>query len=213
MCIRDREAGLRHILIGLESGREEALQRLNKKTTVEQNEKALTILRSYGIEPNVGFIMFEPDSSVEDLRINFEFLKRNHLLDNLDITVNVLYHHQIILQGTESFRQLQAEGRLHITPYSAYEGHTPYQRLEVEAFAGCMRDITNHIFSCMQGIWSGRNQETKDAKERYHQVNSLLVQCFETLLEHLEKGFTLTVENNDIVAGTKQKIATILSFT
>lgn len=39
------DAGLRDILIGLESGRDESLQRLNKMTTVAQNERALEILQ------------------------------------------------------------------------------------------------------------------------------------------------------------------------
>ena len=58
------DAGLRQILIGLESGKDESLRRMNKMTTVAQNENALRILRKHGIEPNVGFIMFEPDSSL-----------------------------------------------------------------------------------------------------------------------------------------------------
>jgi 5-methoxy-6-methylbenzimidazole methyltransferase len=86
-------AGLRHILIGLESGKDESLRRMIKMTTVAQNEKALRVLRSHGVVPNVGFIMFEPDSRLEDVRINFDFLKRNDLLKNLPVTANVLYHH------------------------------------------------------------------------------------------------------------------------
>lgn len=49
---------------------------------------------------------------LEDIRTNFEFLKRNHLLENLAVTANVLYHHQIILMGTPAFQQLKNEGRL-----------------------------------------------------------------------------------------------------
>jgi len=97
------EAGLHQILIGLESGRNESLKRLNKMTTVEENERALRVLRQYGIEPNLGFIMFEPDSSLADIRINFEFLQRNSLLEDLAITANVLYHPLIILQGTKAY--------------------------------------------------------------------------------------------------------------
>ena len=77
------DAGLHQILIGLESGKDEALKRMNKMTTVAQNENALRILRKNGIEPSVGFIMFEPDSSLQDVRVNLEFLKRNDLLKRL----------------------------------------------------------------------------------------------------------------------------------
>ncbi|MHB8986623.1 MAG: B12-binding domain-containing radical SAM protein, partial [Eubacteriales bacterium] len=115
------EAGLRHILVGLESGRDESLKRLNKMTTVAQNEKALKVLRLHGIEPNIGFIMFEPDSSLEDIRVNFDFLLRNDLLKDLSVTANVLYHPQIILQGTRAYHKLQEEGRLKLLS-TTYEG-------------------------------------------------------------------------------------------
>ncbi|MCL6477678.1 MAG: B12-binding domain-containing radical SAM protein, partial [Peptococcaceae bacterium] len=146
------EAGLRHILIGLESGRDESLERLNKMTTVAQNEKALKILRQHGIEPNVGFIMFEPDSSLADIRANFEFLQRNDLLRDLSITANVLYHPQIILQGTRAYHKLREEGRLKLSS-TAYEGTAVFADRRVAAMAQIMSGITNFLFTRMDGIW------------------------------------------------------------
>ena len=69
-------------------------------------------MRKHGIEPNVGFIMFEPDATLSDVRCNLEFLKRNDLLKNLSVTANVLYHHQIVLEGTEGYSRLKEKGRL-----------------------------------------------------------------------------------------------------
>lgn len=160
-------------------------------TTVAQNERALEILRNNGIEPNVGFIMFEPDSSLEDIRTNFEFLKRNHLLDNLAITANVLYHHQIILMGTKAFQQLKSEGRLQ-NVNSFYEGTTPYRDDGVAALADLMRRLTNIVFDRMDGIWSGRVQEPVNAQERYSKINQILVNRFESALSFLESGQFLT---------------------
>ncbi len=185
-------AGLRNILIGLESGRDQSLQRLNKMTTVAQNELALEILRKYGIEPNIGFIMFEPDSSLEDIRTNFQFLKRNHLLDNLAVTANVLYHHQIILMGTTAFRQLKSEGRLR-NVNSFYEGTTPYRDDRVAALADLMRGLTNVVFDRMDGIWSERAQKIVSI-ERYGKINRLLVNRFAEALSLLESGQMLRGE-------------------
>ncbi|MEG2406657.1 MAG: B12-binding domain-containing radical SAM protein, partial [Clostridiales bacterium] len=42
------DAGLEEILIGLESGSQNCLDRLKKNTTVAQNEQALAILRKVG---------------------------------------------------------------------------------------------------------------------------------------------------------------------
>ena len=165
------DAGLRHILVGLESGSDESLRRMNKMTTVAQNERALRILRKHGVEPNVGFIMFEPDSSPGDLRTNFEFLKRNDLLKNLAVTANVLYHHQILLQGTAAFKALEKEGRLVVAGDSPYEGTTCFRNREVAALANIMRRVTNSLFSSMDGIWSGRMPEPPNAGIGYGKLN------------------------------------------
>jgi hypothetical protein len=165
-------------------------------TTVAQNEQALEILRRHGIEPNVGFIMFEPDSDIDDIRCNFEFLKRNRLLENLAITANVLYHHQIILMGTTAFEQLKSEGRLQ-NVNSFYEGTTPYQDAGVAALADLMRRLTNVVFDRMDGIWSGRVKEPGDAQERYSKINQILVNRFESALSFLESGQFLTSELRD----------------
>jgi radical SAM superfamily enzyme YgiQ (UPF0313 family) len=186
------DAGLRHILIGLESGRDASLKRMNKMTTVAQNERALEVLRRHGIEPNVGFIMFEPDSSVSDIRENFEFLKRNELLKNLSITANMLYHHQIVLRGTSSYSELKASGRLEPAA-SPYEGIASFDNEEVAALAHMMRDVTNYLFNKMDSIWSGKVMAAPGMKEKFIKVNTMLVDSFENALTSLEKGESMSL--------------------
>jgi len=190
------DAGLKHILIGLESGRDEALKRLNKLTTVADNEKALQILRQYGLEPSVGFIMFEPDSTLEDLKVNFDFLKRNALLDKLEISVNVLYHHMIILQGSSSYKALQEQGRLNISAHSTYEADTDYRSPQVAMLAGMMRDMTNHIFSYMKDTWELSFKKDPVILEKYRLINQLLVQSFEDYL-YLLKSRELSIDQRN----------------
>ena len=207
------EAGLHQILIGLESGRNESLQRLNKRTTVEQNERAIQILRQYGIEPNVGFIMFEPDSSLKDIRTNFEFLKRNDLLKDLSITANVLYHPQIILQGTKAYQSLQAEGRLKLLSTS-YEGTASFANPQVASLALIMSMITNYIFAKMNGIWSGRDPEPKDTDIVYHNLNQTLIRYFQDTLSQLESGKPLADgEITALVDQAKEEIDAGVIFT
>ncbi len=205
------EAGLRHILIGLESGKDSSLKRMNKMTTVAQNEEAVRILRKNGIEPNIGFIMFEPDATLEDVRVNFEFLKRNDLLKNLPITANVLYHHQIILKGTPAYKKLQQEGRLVMQNESSYEGATMFSNTQVAVLAGIMRKVTNFLFNRMAGIWSGKVEEPEDAREKYAKVNRLLISVFEENLNLLQSGQQLTGRQVDLLAEeTGKKIDAIL---
>ena len=187
------EAGLRHILIGLESGRDDSLKRMNKMTTVAENERALEVLRRHGIEPNVGFIMFEPDSAVSDIRENFEFLKRNELLKNLSITANMLYHHQIVLRGTSAYAGLKASGRLEPAA-SPYEGIASFGNSDVAALAHMMRDVTNFLFGQMDSIWSGKVMESPGMKQKHKSVNNMLVDAFEDALSTLERGEGMSLD-------------------
>lgn len=204
------DAGLRNILVGLESGRDDSLWRLNKMTTVAQNEQALEILRKYGIEPNVGFIMFEPDSSMEDIRTNYEFLERNDLLKNLAITANVLYHPQIILQGTRAYQKLQEQGRL-VLKSTTYEGSAFFSDPQVELLAGAIGKVTNHLFIKMDRIWSGRDPEPQDAPQKYDALNSILVKFFTNTLESLELGRSFNPKEADcLVSDAKDRIDSLL---
>jgi 5-methoxy-6-methylbenzimidazole methyltransferase len=206
------DAGLSHILVGLESGSDSSLRRMKKLTTVAQNEQALRILRKYGVEPNVGFIMFEPDSTLKDLRTNFEFLTRNGLLRRLSVTANVLYHHQIILEGTDAYHALKREGRL-VTGDAAYEGTTYFKITEVASLADIMRRITNTLFSCADGsgIWSGQAMEPPGLCARHEKVNKLIVKVFEDSLKALESGERFTeARASSLVRETEREMLGIL---
>ncbi|MBI2852620.1 MAG: B12-binding domain-containing radical SAM protein [Chloroflexi bacterium] len=203
------DAGLEELLIGLESGRNDSLKRLKKMTTVEQNERALRILRANGIEPSVGFIMFEPDSSLADIRTNFEFLKRNRLLDRVITTANVLYHPQIILQGTEAYRDLEQEERL-ILKDTTYEGETSYLIPEVAHLAQIIGQVTNYFFVMMDEVWKGKLQEPSKAASLYQDINHLLVNCFEENLGRLEAGESINeAAAEKLVSEVKVKIKSV----
>ncbi len=205
------DAGLRNILIGLESGKDDTLRRMNKMTTVAQNEQALRILRRHGIEPNVGFIMFDPDSSPEDVRANFEFLRRNGLLETLSITANVLYHFQIVLKGTPAYQKLHQAGRLRTSRGAPYEGTATFLHAGVGLLASAMRRLTNFIFVPMNDIWSGRVVGPPGANAQYSRVNVLLVNTFDRLLMRMETAGHLCADEIDmLVDDTEKEICSIL---
>ena len=178
-------------------------------TTVAQNERAIRILRKYGIEPNIGFIMFEPDSSLVDIRVNFEFLRRNDLMKNLAITANMLYHHLIVLKGTKAHRNLQQAGRLEVQA-STYESVVALTDSKVAVLALIMRKITNFLFDRMAGIWGGKLVEPENAQERYALINDLLVTLFENTLVTLEGGQQFTEELIETLVKGPKKIKEIL---
>ena len=73
---RFRDHGLIMIYLGVESGNPAGLKTLNKLVTVEQNYKAVELLKKIGIAFDMGFMLFDPDSTVDSIRENIHFLRR-----------------------------------------------------------------------------------------------------------------------------------------
>ena len=97
------KAGLREVFLGVESGSQDSLDRFRKFTTIEENKKAINILRQFGIEPNYGFILFGPDSTLKEVRENFEFLNEMKMLRSPSITAHLMHHRQTIFKGTPDY--------------------------------------------------------------------------------------------------------------
>jgi len=76
LFIRMREAGLYLVYMGLESGSEEGLETLNKGITVEQNLRAVALLKSIGLMFEYGFMLFDPSSTFDSILANLDFLRK-----------------------------------------------------------------------------------------------------------------------------------------
>ncbi|MGO7449479.1 radical SAM protein [Rhizobium ruizarguesonis] len=88
------------ITMGLESASPSVLARLNKCATPDQNEMALAILRRCNIRPQLYLIMFDPESTLDDLQLNLDFLRRNNLIGFLPHPY-ILYDRLQPMPGTE----------------------------------------------------------------------------------------------------------------
>ncbi len=100
-----KSSGLRGVFLGLESGVQSDLDLYSKGVTVEQNVKALQVIRDLGLEVKVGFILFNPESKVGEVIRNLEFLKEQGLQQ---IVPNEL----LVLAGTPIERILESRGSL-----------------------------------------------------------------------------------------------------
>lgn len=70
-----REIGLYWVLIGFESFREEDLESMNKKNTVEANERAVEVLQEHGLEVQAAFIV-DPAYEKKEFRLLGDYIKR-----------------------------------------------------------------------------------------------------------------------------------------
>ncbi len=76
-----KEAGLREIFIGLESGVQKQLKRYGKPATPNKNAKVINILKGLGIQLDIGYILFDPEMSFDELIENIRYIRKERLFD------------------------------------------------------------------------------------------------------------------------------------
>jgi anaerobic magnesium-protoporphyrin IX monomethyl ester cyclase len=200
-------AGLTHIFLGLESGDSASLKRFKKHTTVDENKKAIQLLRDYGIDPTFGFIMFEPNSTLESIRNNFEFLKETGIMTTPAVTAHLLYHRQTLFEGTSDYQSMVHEiaGTDTFTGYEAlYKIKDPKVEVFSKIISTVCRTFLSHLpktFDCNGQKISGRNAEP----DFLHSANSSLITVFEKTLSDVEAD-VIDCYNPDIVKEVSQKL-------
>ncbi len=75
LFVRMRDAGLYLVYMGLESGSEEGLETLHKQITVEQNLRAVQLLKGIDLMWEYGFMLLDPSSTFDSVRQNLAFLR------------------------------------------------------------------------------------------------------------------------------------------
>jgi anaerobic magnesium-protoporphyrin IX monomethyl ester cyclase len=200
-----RDAGLTSLLLGIESGCSRVLKRLGKRTTVAQNARAIAAVRDVGIEPEIGFIMFEPASTLDDVRENLAFLERNRLLDRLGRTANLLYHYHIAFKGTPGYRLALERGMLAPAGPYGFEGRLLFEDRRVGWLAQIMRSVCQFILREMEKPRS-RIHWSADAVEASanQAVNDHLVEIFKGMLATAAglQSEPAAVWSQHLVAGT-----------
>jgi radical SAM superfamily enzyme YgiQ (UPF0313 family) len=71
------ELGIFRVFLGVENASQRGLDNLNRQGKVEQIEPALTILNDFDVHIAYNLLMFEPDTTMEDILINLRFIERH----------------------------------------------------------------------------------------------------------------------------------------
>ncbi|MGE5239036.1 MAG: B12-binding domain-containing radical SAM protein [Chloroflexota bacterium] len=103
-----RDHGLMAVYLGVESGNSRGLQTLNKHVTVEQNIAAMRILKDLDLTFDIGFMLFDPDSTIDSVRENIRFLREVARMGGPPLS----FVKMLPLAGTAVQARLAAEGRL-----------------------------------------------------------------------------------------------------
>lgn len=176
-------AGLQSLLLGIESASASVLGSLHKSSSQDAGERAIRLCRSVGVEPEVGFLMFVPDSTVDDLEKNLDFLQRNNLLDRLDRTANLLCHCQIVLMGTSGYRQFKEQGRLVETGLFGFEGEVSFRDSRVKWMSELVVHACLYVLRDMSRSESSIYWRISQTSPASGSVNDRLVNLFQRLLK------------------------------
>jgi anaerobic magnesium-protoporphyrin IX monomethyl ester cyclase len=103
-----RDAGMYMVYMGLESGSDQGLVTLNKSITVEQNLRAVEILKQLRLVFDFGFMLLDPSSTFESILENVAFLRR--IVG--DGYMAAEFCRMIPYDGTPIREQLAQQGRL-----------------------------------------------------------------------------------------------------
>jgi 5-methoxy-6-methylbenzimidazole methyltransferase len=188
-CLAD--AGLQSLLLGIESGSATVLGRLKKNACRSAAERAVALCRSRGIEPEVGFLMFVPDSTIDDLEHNLEFLRSNNLLDRLDRTANLLCHCQIVLMGTSDYHHFMGQDRLRALGPHGFEGEVSFLDERVRWTSELVAYACLSVLREMSRTESPLYWRNSGEGPGFDGVNDYLVNLFEQLLNAARKSAIL----------------------
>lgn len=114
-----KSAGFERILLGVESTNDDILAKYKKGVTFKTIENAIKILRDVGMSTIPGYMMFNPYSTVEDIKNSITFLRS---IDAFGVTISKTL---IIHDSTEIKESVQSEGRLIET--NVLEGYHKYK--------------------------------------------------------------------------------------
>ena len=72
------DLGLFRVFLGVENASENGLRNLNRKNTVAQILNALEVLNSFDVHIAYNLLMFEPDTTMDEILINLRFMERHN---------------------------------------------------------------------------------------------------------------------------------------
>jgi radical SAM superfamily enzyme YgiQ (UPF0313 family) len=173
--------GATSVFLGIESGCDAVLARIGKRISTDQIRRGVQIVRDSGMQLNLGFIMFEPDSTLAELEENYHFLETLELLAEHDLTANLLYHNQIVLYGSTAWERFEREGRLLLDEHLPFEARYGFRDERVGLVCAVMGRLSSEYFSGMDVLRKAATAGNAD------DVNRLLKEAFLALCSAAKK--------------------------
>ncbi len=102
-----KRAGFFSFACGIENGSQSALTRMNKKATLEDNKRALELFKKNGYLVQMGYILFDKNTTLKELIENYNFMKEY----DFAITKGI-FSEMFSAEGTRLNERLKESGEL-----------------------------------------------------------------------------------------------------
>lgn len=182
-----KDIGLKRIYLGIESGSEEQRKRYNRTESIEECLRSIELLRNIGIEIDVGFIMFDPEMTIQDIQKNVKFFKDNNLLASntwpfrpLTVTIGTPIYYKLLQAGL--LKKTHEKNNLLSVQYV-------FKNKEVEsvfAYITLMAKTSDVLFYNLKYITKEHNDE-HNFNERYYLCKKYVIQNAEIFLDFLDQ--------------------------
>lgn len=133
-----KKVGLYTVFLGLESGYQPTLDRFRKGMKVEQNLRAIQILTDLQIRYSIGFIMFHPHTTLEEVAANLAFLQHVEQKNFLDC----LHRRLMVFDHAPISEHLRQDG---IVCEPWYSTMVPFLHAEIEPLYRFIETFTAEI--------------------------------------------------------------------
>ena len=186
-----KEAGFHSFACGIENVSNTALKRMNKSASLEDNKKALDILRKHGIYVQAGFILFDDNTTFQELKENYEFLREYDW-----IITKGIFSEMFAADGTLYTEKLKKEDKIvksDVYDNNKYDITDPKVKLVYNALKRWHKshmklyDMIIDPISSPKAIDSTGEQEFY---ELYYQLKLKDLDFMQMVLEEVEQGIT-----------------------
>jgi len=186
-----QKAGLREIFLGIESGAPKQLERYGKTIVSNESARALAILKKKEIETDIGFIMFDLNSTLEDIKNNIEFIKYSglathdaRLIKKMRVEPKTELARELIEKG-EIKKQLNVDKLIYPFKFSDKKVQKIFNTFN------SWEEKTSNIVYAIQALARGEmpsEKERKKLKAILGKFRKLDLEFLEKTLEKIEKN-------------------------
>lgn len=217
-----QQAGLYQVFIGVENGDEKIKKCLGKRSSVEDDMKAIDYLKSFGFNVTYGFIMINPWSDMKNVLGNAGLLKS---LGNAGLDK---YFSELILNpGTRAFETVSKENGIYIekvenvdrylyplpNPIESLRQVNNYM-LEHPKYKSFLESITSLYSQIDEGLLNRKNEKLLGLRNDLDQMNlEIFLKITDAIQQHNEVISTnqLEILLSNVIETYRQKVSFLAS--